>query len=117
MSVRVQFKAESTGAAFFPGLAQPMTIDSATLPGEEAAELEGVVQAARFFDLPAVVGAMRRGAADYRQYSITVEDGGRRHSVRLTDPVEDPHLQRLLSYLRDKQKASRGAPERPPDGG
>ena len=115
--MQVQFKMESTGLAFFPGLAKPVAIDSATLPGEKAAELERLVHAARFFEQPAMVGALPRGAADYRQYTITVEDGGRRHSVRLTDRVEDPDLQRLLSFLQDQAKAQRAAPERRPDQG
>ena len=113
--MRIQFKTENTGLAFFPGLAKPVTIDSDTLPGEEAAELERLLHAARFFDRPTVMGAVRRGAADYRQYTITVEEGGRRHSIRLTDRLDDPDLQRLLSYLQDKQKELRAGPERAPD--
>ena len=75
--MRVRFKIEG-GVAHFPGLSQPVTIDSAELGEEEASELK-------------------------RQ----VEEVGRTHTVRLTDPVEDPTLQRLVSSLNAKAKALR----------
>ncbi len=104
--MRIQFKMEG-GLAYFPGLAKPVTIDSDQLPQEEASELEQRVSAVHFFDLPRTVGAPPRGAADFRQYLITVEDRGRRHSVQLTDPVEDSNLQALLDYLKKKVKTLR----------
>jgi hypothetical protein len=97
------------GIAYFPGLSKPVMIDSNELPKEEAAELKRLVDAARFFDLPTVAGAPPRGAADYHQYTVTVEDSGRRHTVQLTDPIEDPNCQRLLGYLRAKVKVLRTA--------
>ena len=106
--MRGTFKTEG-GIAHFPGLSKPLTIDSDQLSQEEASELDRLVVAARLFDLPAVVGAPPRGAADYHQYTITVEASGRRHTVRLIDPVENPDLQRLLDYLRTQAKALRAA--------
>jgi len=99
--MRVQFKAEG-GVAFFPGLSKPKTIDSDDLSPAEAAKLKRLVTAARFYDLPADP-PQRAGAADYRQYTITIEDG-RRHTVRLADPVEDPDLQALLDFLSEKAR-------------
>jgi hypothetical protein len=104
--MRVEFKTEG-GIARFPGLSRPVVIDSDALSEEEAGELRQLVEAARFFERPSVAGAPPRGAADYRQYTITVEDGGRQHTVRLADPVQDPTLQRLLRFLQVKARALR----------
>lgn len=98
--MRIQFQVEG-GIAHFPGLSQPVTIDTARLPEAEAAELLELVDAAQFFDLPTTAGR-RRGAADYRQYTITVEQGGRRHTVRLSDPIEGRDLQELVGCLSRK---------------
>jgi hypothetical protein len=104
------------GIAHFPGLSRPSVIDSDELPEEEAGELERRVEAARFFDLATTVGTPPRGAADYRQYTVTVEAGGQQHTVRLADPVGDPNLQALLDYLKKRARALRtGVPGRPSD--
>lgn len=104
--MRLAFTMEG-GIASFPGLSRPVTLDSDHLSQEEAGELERLVQAARFFDRPTRVGVPPRGAADYRRYTITIADGGRRHTVQVVEPVEDPDLQRLLAYLQAKAKALR----------
>jgi hypothetical protein len=106
--LRVRFKTEG-GVAHFPGLSEPVTIDSDELPEEEAVELKQRVEEARFFDLPAQAGEPPQGAADYRRYTVTVEEGGRSHTVQLADPVEDPSLQKLVSSLDTKAKALRRA--------
>jgi hypothetical protein len=107
-AMRVQLKTEG-GSAYFPGLSKPITIDSAEMPAEEAAELDRLVKAARFFDQPALVGAPAPGAADYQQYTITIDDGKQHHTVRMTDFATDPDLQALLNYLQAKAKALRAA--------
>jgi hypothetical protein len=113
--MRVQLKIEG-GLAHFPGLSQPTLIDGAALPAEEADELRRLVEAARFFDRPSTVGAPSPGAADYRRYTISIEEGGRQHTVTLVDPVADPDLQKLLRFLQAKARALRRAgPARPPD--
>jgi hypothetical protein len=104
--MRVTFQTEG-GIAHFPGLSQPVTIETDQLPEQEAAELRELMDAARLLDRPAQMGKAARGAADYRQYTITVEAQGRRYTVRLTDPIEDPALQRLLRFLQDQATAER----------
>ena len=105
--MRIQVNMASTGLAYFPGLAKPVTIDSQELPDQEAADVERLVGAARFFARPAVVGATTRGPADARQYTVTIEEGGRSHTVRITDPPKDPELRELLDYLKAKVKEAR----------
>ena len=104
--MRVIFQTEG-GIAHFPGLSRPVTIESDQLPEREEAELRELMGAARLLDRPAHVGKTTRGAADYRQHTITVEAENRSYTVRLTEPVEDPDLQRLLRFLQGKAKALR----------
>jgi hypothetical protein len=88
------------GLAFIPGLSKPITINSETLPNQETDKLKQLLNTAHFFELPPVIGTPGAGAADYRRYTITVDDGNRHHTVQMTDPVKDPHLQALLTYLK-----------------
>ncbi len=104
--MRVIFQSEG-GIAHFPGLSRPVTMESDQLPEQQAAELRQLVEAARFFDRPEQVGGPAPGAADYRQYTITVDAGERRHTVRLVEPVEDPDLQRLVRFLEERTRAMR----------
>jgi hypothetical protein len=97
--MRVEFATEG-GIAYFPGLSRPAVIDSDSLPEADAADLKRLVEAADFFEQPEQPPEPLRGAADYRQYTIAVEDGRRRHAIRLIDPISDPHLQELVSFLR-----------------
>ena len=103
--MRIQFKMEG-GIAYFPGLSKPITIDSDELPKQESDELKRLVNATRFFDLPTVTGSPSPGASDYRQYTITIEDDGKQHTVHLTDPIQDPNLQALLTYLKTRRPTS-----------
>ena len=104
--MRIEFKTEG-GIAHFPGLSRPVVIDSEALAQQDAGELKRLVEAARLFERPIVAGAPRQGAADYRQYTISVEEGGRQHTVQLVDPVEDPSLQQLLRFLQTKAREFR----------
>ncbi len=104
--MRIEFKQEG-GLAHFPGLSEPVTMDTAQMPDEQARELERLVERARFFDLPRQAGAVSRGAADVRRYTLTIEHAGRRHTVELTDLVDDPAVQALLDYLRARARERR----------
>jgi UTP-glucose-1-phosphate uridylyltransferase len=106
--MRIEFQMEG-GLAYFPGLSTPVVIDSNDLTAEDASEMKRLVEAARFFERPTVIGAPRRGAADYRQYTIIVEEEGRQHTIQLADPVEDPALQELLRFLQTRARALRRA--------
>jgi hypothetical protein len=93
------------GFAFIPGLSKPVTISSETLSTQQTEKLKQLLDTAHFFDLPPVIGSPGRGAADYRRYTITVDDGGKHHAVQMTDPVKDPNLQALLTYLKTWKRA------------
>ena len=68
-----------------------------------------LVQAARFFTLPSVIGAPARGAADYQQYILTIEEGGRQHTIRVLVPVEDEPLHELVRAVQRHAKTARAA--------
>ncbi|HEX8706716.1 MAG TPA: protealysin inhibitor emfourin [Pyrinomonadaceae bacterium] len=110
--MRIRFE-EKGGIAFFPGLSQPIAFGTDQLGEEEMGQLRQLIDAARFFELPATVGAPSPGAADYKQYTITIEDHGKSHTVRLLDPVSDPDLGALLNFIRGQARASR-SPKRTP---
>ena len=114
--MRVTFEAPATGVGYFPGLAEPVVIEADQLGEAEARELDALVADARFFDQPAGAAApATRSGADQRQFTVTVEQGGRRHTLHLPEPIDDPGLRRLVRFLEAKAKAIRaGASARPP---
>jgi hypothetical protein len=95
--VRIRLETDG-GFAVFPGLNTPVEVDTSQLPPPDAAEFERLVEAAHFFDQPAVTPAPR-GAADYRQYTLTVEHDGRSQTVQVAEPVADPALRQLVARL------------------
>jgi hypothetical protein len=101
--IKMWIKFQSDGGfGYFPGLSAPVMLDTSTLPPREAESIEALVERARFFELPAQVNAPAPGAADYRTYTITVEDGGRAHTIKATEPLQDPQLQALIGYLASR---------------
>ena len=106
--MRVRFKIDG-GFVYLPARSEPTTIDTDELSEEEAKELERLIEAAGFFQLPET-SSPPRGAADYRRYTISVTIPERGHTVQLTDPIEDPHLLALVEYLEAKARESLPAP-------
>lgn len=98
-NVRIQLSQEG-GLAAFPGLARPRSVALSELPTEQAEAFERGLRDARFHELPARVGGSGSKGADRRRYTLTVEEGPRRHSVELVEPVEDPRLRELLSLVK-----------------
>ena len=98
--MRIQLNTDG-GLVYFPPANRPITVDTDELPPEEARELERLVEAAGFFDMPAV-SEPPRGAADVIRYTISISSPERSHTVSFTDPVEDPDVQALLEYLETK---------------
>ena len=96
--MQIEFKMDG-GMAYLPGLSKPASINSDDLPASEAAELERLVDAAHFFDLPAARRSLPK-AADYRQYTISITESKRQHTVRLSDPIQDANVQALVNCLK-----------------
>jgi hypothetical protein len=108
--MRVRFKTEG-GIAHLPGLSEPVIIDTDELPAEQAKELERLIEAADFFELPAT-SVPPPGAADYQQYTISVTTPTRSHEARLAGPIEDPRVRELVNHLRAKTIEARLASRR-----
>jgi len=102
--VRMQVQTEG-GFAAIPGLSKTIGLDSDTLPPQEAEEMRQLVTAARFFELPAQQPLPQHGA-DYRRYTITIDDADRHHSIQFTEPVTDPHLRDLLAFALRHRSSS-----------
>ena len=95
--MRIQFETLG-GFAYIPGLQRQLHIDTERLTRPQAGEIESMVRAAHFFDQSDSI--CPPGAADYRSYRITVEDGEKSHTVRVVESAADRSLLALLSYLR-----------------
>jgi hypothetical protein len=79
------------------GIPIAITIDSSTLPPEQAAQLHRLVSAARFFDLPAHLPASPQ--PDRFQYRLTIEDNHLRHTVTLSETALSDTLRPLVNWL------------------
>jgi hypothetical protein len=88
------------GAGFFPGLGVPSVIDIETLEGEAGPAVKQLVADAEFFWLPPRIPAPR-GFAGGRSYEITIEDGARRHTVALSEPIIPQAMHSLIIRLRE----------------
>jgi hypothetical protein len=96
--VTIEFRT-SGGVAYFPGLAAPVTFNTADMPADARAKLERLVEDAHFFDQPSDTPPPQRGA-DYQTHTITVKDGERTHTVRVSDPIKDPAMAALVAELQ-----------------
>src|SRR3954471_4644705 len=96
-AMRIEFEMDG-GLAYMPGLAKPVTIEVDQLPEAEAREIRDLVAAARFFERPPQTDTLARGA-DRRSYTITITQGAERHQLRVTDPIQDEELRRLVRLI------------------
>ena len=82
----------------------PLEVDSDSLPGEAAAELERLVTEAKAS--PAAQDERAGRARDAMSYTITVEedDGGEPTVLKHSDVSESPALAALLEWLESHPK-------------
>jgi hypothetical protein len=90
----------SGGFAAIPALSRPSTVDTASVNSQLAAELESLVRRCNFFAPIVRDDRWTKGAADYRTYTITVEDGPHSHNLQLREPIADSNLEQLVSRVR-----------------
>ncbi len=96
----------SGGFAYMPKLNAPVVTDTEQIEPDIGRQLKTLVRESRFFEQPARTITVKKGAADYRTYTISVEDGSRIHSVELTDPITDTNLERLVALLQTLARPS-----------
>jgi hypothetical protein len=81
----------------FLGTTLSTTVDTATLPPEEANELGELLQETHFFELPPILAEAK--GADQMSYRLTVETATQSHTVETTDEGAPDALQPLLRQL------------------
>lgn len=89
-------KIEITRSGGFAGVRRHVVVDSAGLPDDERRAIEGLVQDATFFALPA---RLTSGTPDAFQYDVTIERKGARHQVRVDDAAAPEPLRRLVERV------------------
>src|SRR4051812_17772420 len=89
----MQINFERTGG--FAGVRLARTIDTETLPAADRDELVRLPHENRLFEAADAVG----GGADGFQYSITVVDGARSHTVHIGERGASTSMHALLSKL------------------
>lgn len=97
--MRIHYRTEG-GFAYIPGLGRSVDIDTAGLSARQAESIEAAVHDCDFFHLPTEIGAPSKGAADYRVYIVTVEDGADQHTVKVPEVTDSAHLKKLIAALR-----------------
>jgi len=102
MHIRLQIDG---GFGYFPGLGEPVVVDTADLSPSDAEKLESLVRQADFFDRTDETAAAPPGAADLRRYTISVDGEGRSRTLEVVDPVDDPALRHLIDSVRDVGRA------------
>ena len=95
--MRIHF--ERTGG--FAGMTTSTTVDTSSLPSDEAHKVEDLVQQANIPNTSTTTeNSPKRGAADYFTYKITIEsEDGTQHTVECTDVAMQPSIKPLLDFL------------------
>lgn len=76
--------------------------DSAILPADKAKELNHLIAAARPFEQSANQLNPSGNVADQFQYTLTLDDGTRKHIIQTSDATASSELQNLISWLQDE---------------
>jgi hypothetical protein len=87
----------------FGGMRREVRIETRSLSPGEREPLEGLVRDAGFFTLPEKFPKPGRGA-DYFTFSITVDDGERRHTIEVAQPSLPESLRPLVRELSRRLK-------------
>ena len=92
----------------FAGMVTSTTVDTQTLSPDKAHEIQNLIEDSHFFELPSKPpqsSKVKKGAADYFTYKITVQDDKREHLVQLNDINMEPNIKPLVDFLiRHSQK-------------
>ncbi len=87
---------ERTGG--FAGISKHKSLDTASLTPEENQRLLSLIEATDFFNLPPYV-TTDRIYPDSFEYIVTVEDGGKQHSVTIVETALTGDLRILIEFL------------------
>jgi|SRR5579859_4992989 len=93
---------EFTRSGGYTGIRLNRTFDTVQLPEEEAHQLDQLVDAANFFNLPE---GLQSGGADKLQYKISIERDGKTHTVQADERAAPPSLAGLIKKLEAAARA------------
>lgn len=95
----------------FANISSSVEIDTSTLIKGKAKQLQKLLEKTRFFDQPAkALGSPH--ARDEYQYTLTLTDGTRSHTIETSDTALSPDLARLIAWL-EKEAAAKRKREKP----
>ncbi|MCC5657386.1 hypothetical protein LC608_10390 [Nostoc sp. XA010] len=93
--MRISF--ERTGG--FAGITKKTSLDTDTLPPNEASTLVRLVEVADLFRLPEHITSLNP-QSDRFQYKLTVEDNGKQHTVTVSEAALPGTLRPLIEWLQ-----------------
>lgn len=91
----------STSGGLMGILNNNVMIDSDTFPEKEKYQFENLIRHSDFFNLQSD-RPPRHGAADYINYSISIEDGKQKHTVKTNDVTMSSQLEPVIRFLQNK---------------
>ncbi len=89
----------------FTGLPLTITVDTADLSPDQAAQLRGLVEAVDFFHLPATTSEPPQ--PDRFDYEITVQEGDRTHTLTVGEAAIPEPLRPLLTWIMATRRSER----------
>ena len=87
----------------FSGIRTTASLDLANLPKKKVAEAQALIDAAKFFDLPAAIRS-ERPQPDRFQFDLTIEADDRVHTVSIAEEAASKELRALLAWLQKNLK-------------
>lgn len=91
----MQVSLERSGG--FAGIPISITVDTATLPPDQASHLCHLVERADFFALP--TNFVSPAQPDRFQYKVSVQEGDRQHTVTVRESSIPANLKPLIDWL------------------
>lgn len=92
---------------FAAAMRREYTVDSAAISPEGADELSRLIEAADFFQLPSA-SPSPRAMRDTFRYRISVEMGGREHTVEMDQAAVPDRARALLDWLDQRARLGGG---------
>jgi hypothetical protein len=96
-------KIEVQRSGGFAGITTTFSVDEKSFTLDESHQLEELLNKARFFDMLSK-SASREHGADYYIYHITIENEGRKNTVKATDIEMSQGLRELINFIMNIQK-------------
>ncbi|MEB3216226.1 MAG: protealysin inhibitor emfourin [Nostocales cyanobacterium 94392] len=86
----------------FTGIGKLIKIDTTKIPQHQAEQLPILLESANFFNLPAYIAPDSTLNRDRFQYTITVEDKNKQHTVTVGESSIPGHLRPLIDWINCK---------------